>query len=76
MVNGNARPQPVQVGRFYETLVYRGVPQSGEDFSQSRTERLPGAATETEAWSRLFAALQHDRALIGGTVEILNTTEH
>lgn len=66
MVNGNARPQQTQAGRHFETIVFRALPQSGEDIAEARTERLPGAASQAEAWDKLYAALRHDRALIGG----------
>jgi hypothetical protein len=58
----------VQAGSHFDVIVFRAQPEA-DDFPLSRPERLAGAATRAEAWSRLYAELRHDRMLIGGAVQ-------
>lgn len=60
-------PCATQAARFFEPIVFRATPCSG-GIAQSCAERLPGAATQAEAWTYLLAALRRDPALVGGEV--------
>lgn len=52
----------------FRAVVFRQLPRTA-DFEQSRMELLPGTSCENAAWEKIFAALDRDRALVGGAVE-------